>query len=135
MNQFLYLTGDLQNSQQVTQYGPDGSSKDLAGLNTGRFDHGCAGYYKEQDNFVLLVVGGVGFDRGETESHFYSFNSCITFDPETLSSTEVFEVGSSLVWETISPLPNELSLKGLRAASVDNQIYLTGEENFPRIDH
>ena len=62
-----------------------------------------------------------------------SFNLSITFDQDFLSSTEVFEVGSSLVWTTISPLPNELW--GLRAARVDNKIYLTGEGSWLRIDH
>ena len=115
----------------MTQYGPDGSSKDLAGLKTGRYDHACSWYYK-YNQFVLLVVGGVGFDGGEGDSQLLiSFNSCITFDPEILSSTEVFVVGSSHAWNTLSPLPNGLSLMGLRAARVDNKIYLTGEGNLP----
>ena len=68
-NELLYLTGHCHffngschnsshKSSQVTQYSFNGSRVDLPDLNTGRYDHACSGYYNQQDQFVLLVVGG-----------------------------------------------------------------------------
>ena len=129
MNQLLYITGHIyDNSKQVTQYGPDGFLRDLPELNTGRFDHACSGYYNQQDVFVLLVVGGRTEAGGERPSLF-CYSLVLIFYLDILSSTEVFELGSTN-WNTLSlsPLQNEISLWGLRAVSVDNMIYLTGEE-------
>ena len=50
----------------MSQYGPEGYLKDLPVLITGRHNHACAGYYRE-DNFVLLVAGGKNYISGETE--------------------------------------------------------------------
>ena len=57
-NEFLFITGHSENSNQVTKYGPEGDLEDLPQLLTGRTNHACAGYYQE-DNFVIIVAGGI----------------------------------------------------------------------------
>ena len=94
----------------MTKYGPEGFIADLPDLITGRWDHACAGYYDDLDHFVLLVVGGHGDDY--------------------LSSTEIFQVGISSQWTEVSPLP--YSLHGARATTLNNVIYLTGDERGER---
>ena len=111
----------------MTQYSFNGSRVDLPDLNTGRYDHACSGYYNQQDQFVLLVVGGRTSPSGEGGSPLLIY-LVINLDLDILSSTEVFEVGRSQ-WKTLTsfPLP---SLWGLRAVTVDNKIYLTGDDSF-----
>ena len=92
----------------MTQYGPDGFIDDLPELITGRKFHACAGYYNDLDHFVLLVVGG-WTDHGR------------------INSTEIFEVGVSKQWTEVSPLSK--SRMELRASTVNNVIYLTGEDS------
>ena len=62
-NEWLYLTGqaDLSSgiSRQVSKYSGEGFLQDLPPLKTGRKEHACSGYYNEEDNFVLLVAGGM----------------------------------------------------------------------------
>ena len=59
-NQYLYLTGNWYDStsSKVIKYGLDGFREELPSLNKGRWDHGCSGYYNEDNKFVLLVTGG-----------------------------------------------------------------------------
>ena len=46
---------------------------------------------------------------------------------ETLDSTEIFKVGVSSGWTEVSPLP--LTLTYPRASTVNNLVYLTGEDD------
>ena len=53
----LYITGRAYSDfNKVQQYGPEGFIADLPDLITGRSNHACAGYYDDQDHFVLLVA-------------------------------------------------------------------------------
>ena len=116
-NEFLYITGndkEVNNSKQVSQYGPEGFIADLPELITGRWDHACAGYYDDMDNFVLLVAGGI---PDYTTSPMPN---------EPTRSTEIFEVGVSSQWTEVSLLPHRKM--GPRATTLNNVIYLTGQE-------
>lgn len=94
----------------MSKYGPEGFQADLPELITGRWKHACAGYYDEQDHFVLLVVGGVTNDGGI----------------DYLSSTEIYKVGVSSHWTEVSALPYKLLSS--RASTLNNLVYLTGEQ-------
>ena len=113
---FLYLTGNYiyvtdDTYKGVTKYGAEGYLEDLPLLNIGRAYHACAGYYDTHGHFVLVVVGGMGMDIRTIGA---------------LSSTETFTVGVSTSWKQSEPLPEELF--DLRAATVDNQIFLFGRK-------
>lgn len=69
-NEYLYITGNITGVigdrwNRVAKYGQDGFIEFLPNLNTGRIDHACAGYYNAENNFVLLVVGGVDTSYGK----------------------------------------------------------------------
>ena len=110
---FLYLTGYnnvTDNTYKgVAKYGAEGYLEDLPLLNIGRTSHACAGYFDTHGHFVLVVMGGMGMDVG-------AFG--------VLSSTEAFTLGVSTSWKQFYPLPEQLL--DLRAATVDNQIFLFG---------
>ena len=114
-NEYLYITGNriVYNSKQVSQYSPQGVLADPPHLITGRWDHACAGFYDDLDNFVLLVVGGLSDDDSDGYIDF-------------LASTEIFKVGISSRWTEVSPLPYKP--EGSRATTVNNLVYLTGED-------
>lgn len=96
----------------MTKYSPDGYLEDLPELITGRWGHACAGYHA-LGHFVLLVAGGTTNDG--------------LFEGDSLSSTEIYIIGISSEWTEVSPLPCRLDSP--RATTVNNVIYLTGEEN------
>ena len=62
-HQHLYLIGGggFPDYSKVRRY-PD--QVNFPQLRRGRFDHACAGYYNDEDQFVLLVAGGT-----ERDSH------------------------------------------------------------------
>ena len=128
--EILYLSGHhYKNSpeQKVAKYGTKGFLADLPQLNTRRHSHACAGFYNEEDNFLLLVAGGHNDYHGE--AIFKSAHSlqceCWTFEYiGQLSSTEIFVVGVSSEWKEVSPLPENIS--GARAVAINNKIYLLG---------
>ena len=125
--QYLYLTGNWYDStsSKVTKYGLGGFREELPPLNKGRWDHGCSGYYNEDNKFVLLVTGGFVKNPGGIFSkpilRFYCSNDT---DRERTSSTEIFKVGVSTRWLEVSPLPSTLASP--MAVSLDNNIYLLG---------
>ena len=46
----------------MSKYGREGFKSSMPSLRTGRYDHACAGYYKQTINgpiFVLMVAGGM----------------------------------------------------------------------------
>ena len=69
-NEFFYITGNTTGVigdrwNKVAKYGPYGFIDSLPNLNTGRINHACAGYYNAEDNFVLLVAGGIDTSYGK----------------------------------------------------------------------
>jgi len=54
--------GDYGYSTNVTRYDVNGFVESLPPLNVGRVYAGCAGYYNDADNLVLVVTGGSGSD-------------------------------------------------------------------------
>ena len=93
----------------MSQYGPEGFIADLPDLVNGRWDHACAGFHDDEDQFVLLVAGGR------------------TLSAQPTDSTEILKVGLSSNWTAVPPLPH--GLVGLKATTVNNLIYLVGEED------
>ena len=87
-----------------------GYIEDLPLLIKGRSDHACAGFYNYAGKFVLLVAGGESYGEGDMFS--------------SSTSTESLEVGKT-EWIENSPLPHKLL--GVRAATVDNKIFLMGK--------
>merc|ERR1712098_109673 len=56
-------------SDKVTIYNQYGYAGSLPPLNFGRIYAGCSGYYDEDDNLVLVVTGGAGYEgTGYTET-------------------------------------------------------------------
>ena len=53
--------------------------------------------------------------------------SSLTYYIGPTASTEIFEVGFSSQWTEVSPLPYKML--GPRATTVNNLIYLTGEDS------
>ena len=111
----------------VTRYSRTGETESLPQLNVGRTSHACGSYLSEEGDMVrfilniskywimvmqvLLVTGGISLDSTEVLE-------------DTLDSTEVLEDKAG-TWRFTSPLPSARG--GLRAASVENNIFVFGE--------
>ena len=95
-------------------YACRGYLEELPLLNYRRWNHACAGFYNHAGKFVLLVAGGTVL-----KSEFMFYPS---------ASTESLEVGSTR-WIENSPLPQKID--GLRAATVDNKIFVIGKRRHP----
>jgi len=96
----------------VTRYSKTGETETLPQLNVGRRSHACGSYQTDEGDNVLLVTGGQ--QRSEPERYI------------NLDSTEVLEDMAG-TWRLIAPLPSPRS--GLRAASVENDIFVFGGKN------
>ena len=105
-NSVVITGGGWTTTSQVTRYSLEGWVEDLAPLITARHRHACALYSADTGGKVYLVMGG-------TDSN-----------GEPLSSTEQYSPGEQ-AWREATPLPRELH--GLRAATLRNIVYLTGE--------
>ena len=147
MGDAFVITGgadDETHTGRVVHYSPGVSgsawlTSRLDQLNTHRYDHGCSMYMDDSQRQVrlvtclysyllttdhvhvqvLLVTGGIGGRIGSRCRH-----------PDCrLSSTEIFvpsEPGSlEGIWETVGELPT--AREGLRGATLNNVIYMTGE--------
>ena len=69
-NEYFYITGKTRGIigdlwDQVAAFGPNGFIEFLPNLNNGRIHHACAGYYNAQDQFVLIVAGGLDKSYGK----------------------------------------------------------------------
>jgi len=104
----VVITGGWQRGQvsRVTRYDRNGWMEDLPSLLTARYHHGCALYTTDTGDKVYVVMGGFDFDN-------------------FLSSTETLQL-EDFAWRDSTPLPRPLA--GLRAATLDNIIYITGGE-------
>ena len=122
----VILTGGLDTLTTVSQYNEAGWEKDLPTLQTGRYDHGCAYFNNDAGSKVcsininyyplitfqtMLVTGGYGAS-------------------DRLSSTELM-VGTASAWVFTGELPSPLY--GLRGATIDNMVFMTGNSNYNNI--
>ena len=125
-------------SSKVHRYTRDqGWMEDLLDMTVGRYGHGCAAFTVNQEQVrdqrslqfllnafqIYLVAGGCGRWQflADAVSHTdtYRDEECI----EYLASTEVYRGG---LWITVEPLP--VAVMGVRGASLDNTVYMTGEQ-------
>jgi len=108
----IVVTGGSYTEDYVTEYQlADGTETNLTSLRQPRAEHACGVYQDAEDQQVLLVTGGTG--------GFYN--------QDYLSSTEVavYTAGvNQLEWRESGQLPSPR--RGLRAAMVDNVLYLIG---------
>lgn len=102
------LTGGYHTRTTVTMYNISGNFWELPKLNTGRWNHGC-GYYVREEEVILVVAGGTGEE----------------FEP--LTSTEVLILGDWTEWQFAADLPGPKEY--LSSARVGNSIYLSGGES------
>ena len=116
-------------SSKVHRYTQDlGWVEDLPDLKDGRYGHGCASFTMDAEQvtdhrsseFILaffqiyLVAGGCG----QWQFDLYCLDvQCL----EILASTEVYLEGK---WITVEPLP--VGVVGVRGATLDNTVYMTG---------
>ena len=122
-------------SSKVHRYTQEqGWVEDLPDLTVGRYGHGCGAFTMNQEQVrdqrnsqlpfnlitfqIYLVAGGCG--RWQLDIDNYGDEECI----EYLASTEVYRGGR---WITVEPLP--VAVIGLRGASLDNTVYMTGESS------
>jgi len=91
-------------TSRVTRYDETGWVEHLPSLLTARYNHGCALYATDTGDKVYVVMGGYDGD-------------------DYLSSTETLQLGED-AWRESTALPRPLA--GLRAATLDNIIYITG---------
>jgi len=86
----------------------------LPSLLTARYNHGCAQYTTDTGDKVYVVMGGWDGDN-------------------YIASTETLQLGED-AWRESTALPRPLA--GLRAATLDNIIYITGgyDDNFKSRD-
>merc|ERR1712218_596371 len=107
----IVVTGGRDTGEYVTQYHLiDGTETPLTSLGESRWLHACGVYQDTHGQQVLLVTGGE-----------------YRYDDGPLSDTEVaiYTDGSQpLEWKETGQLPTPM--QGLRAAVVDNVLYVTG---------
>ena len=118
----MLVTGGWPNTYTtVSQYNEAGWVRDLPQLQQGRRHHGCSSYNNAEGTKVgidinyyrtiiifqtYLVAGGLGRDG-------------------RLLSTELL-VENFLVWVKTGELPFRWGVTGLRGASIDNRVLITG---------
>jgi len=108
LDKFVIITGGKYSKTLVSKYDMNGWMKDLATLNTGRYNHGCGFYYRDTNELTYLVTGG--HDNGG----------------HRILSTEI--MSSSLArWVYVGNLPT--AMYGLKGISISNQIFITGGSN------
>ena len=130
----IIITGGYEGSvsgfalKTVTSYTKNGQTETLRQLNIGRYHHACGSYHTDGGDEVrlvlnidkcwiivmqvLLVTGGYNHNDGD------------------LASTEVMEAGGT--WRLTASLPS--ARNGLRAAVVNNNIFVFGENNLRYIN-
>merc|ERR1711963_130229 len=91
-------------TSRVSRYDKNGWVENLPSLLTARGRHGCTLYTTDTGDKVYVVMGG---ENGDND----------------LSSTETLQLGDS-AWRESTALPRPLWV--LRAATLDNIIYITG---------
>merc|ERR1719341_2451040 len=110
----IVVTGGWQTEAFVTEYHlEDGTETALIPLGQPRWGHACGVYLDADDQEVLIITGGA-------DGSSYSY----------LSSTEVAintGGGSQLEWRETGRLPT--GRDQLRAAVIDNHIYVTGGQD------
>ena len=133
-NQQVFITGGGA-QEIVSVYGTSGWVKDIASLNIGRSEHGCAGYYSQEglvrlrenqnirvkilNNWQVLLVSG-GHSDVCRDSEFCDRNGWLT-------STEIHRLGETS-WRQVAPLQH--SLQKPVAVTLDNRIFLTGSLHY-----
>jgi len=111
-NDYVVVAGGLYGSQAdtiVVQYGSEGHIGDLPRFNNRRYSHGCGSFVNDEGNLVYLVAGGKNGGNGQM----------IGFE----KTTEMIVTGETS-WTIVGDLPSPRA--GLRGASVDNNIFMTG---------
>jgi len=96
----------------ATRYNSDGYVENLPSMISGRYSHGCSGYYNDEDKLVYLVVGGFT-EHGSGR----------------LDTTETFLEGHHH-WRQVNSLPYHVS--GLKATTLDNRIIAFGGYDDPK---
>ena len=124
-------------SSKVHRYTQEqGWVEDLPDMTVGRYGHGCAAFTVNQEQVrdqrnlqflsitfqIYLVAGGCGQGQLDLDGfdHSSGDDPCI----EYLASTEVYRGGR---WITVEPLP--VAVMGVRGASLDSTVYMTGESS------
>jgi len=111
----IVVTGGRYTEDFVTEYQlTAGTETNLTSLGQPRFFHACGVYQDAEDQQVLLVTVGLDADHND------------------LSSTEVavYTAGvSQLEWREVESGKLPSQRYGLRAAMVDNVLYVTGGED------
>ena len=117
------LTGGASNPYVSTRYNITGWVKDLNSLNTGRTRHGCSRYTNKEG----VKVGELKVLNINIKNVFQVNIVCGGRDAtETfLSSCEVNIDGEDSWSITNAPLP--VGIYGLRGATLDNRVLMTGE--------
>ena len=126
LGQSVVITGgwDLDPEKIVTQYYEDGSFNELPQLITGRYWHGCSSYVDGNGNVVSII---------SLSRQSWSCNTTFVqvllvtagWDGDNyLSSTEI-QLTRTSEWKKVQPYP--LSVQGLRGATINNVVYMTGQ--------
>jgi len=110
----IWLTGGHQTNNYVTQYSlADRTVTPLTPLGQPRYQHACGVYQDAGGQQVILITGGWDAEDGNF-----------------LSSTEVaiYTSDSQLEWMEMESGHLPTPRRGMKAAVIDNDIYVTGGE-------
>ena len=119
----------MQASSKVHRYTRDvGWVEDLPDMNDGRYGHGCAAFTMNQEQVrnhrhyyittLFFIIFQIYLMAGGCRQWYSGFDvQCI----EYLASTEIYHGGH---WIIVEPLP--VAVLGVRGASLDNTVYMTG---------
>ena len=119
----------MQASSKVHRYTRDvGWVEDLPDMTVGRYGHGCASFTMNQEQVrnhrhyyittLFFIIFQIYLMAGGCRQWYSGFDvQCI----EYLASTEIYHGGH---WIIVEPLP--VAVLGVRGASLDNTVYMTG---------
>ena len=105
----VITTGGYPPDKAVVEYNEDGFVKYLPDLTEPRYAHGCSSYLDDDQNDVMIVVGGT---LDTTEKLVYGESSWIVLGPTTYKS---LLTGAFVAWDD----------SGVRVSNIENQLIAT----------
>ena len=126
-NSQFYVTGGVFTERKVSLYGTDGYKRDLPDLNHGRYNHGCAGFHRNNNLVILILMLIIVIHRIPQVLMVAGGGK---YRVNYQRTTEIFEVGRSSQWKEVASTPRKTYVR-VEGATIDNTVFMIGRTHDP----